>query len=291
MKTRFRRLADLNRRLVVSIITIFFVFWLIAFSSQVWVSVLLVLTVAALSGVGVWEYAQLAIAKDLKPAVRLMILLGFVEVIAFFIAHKFSSFSLLPLLILLLGVLLFFLFHFKYKTNALINIAVESFGVAYVSIPLCFMLALLYPVTGHVLPQDGRWWLGYLIIVTKITDVSAYFVGKLWGRHRLAPVLSPKKTVEGAVAGFLCAAITSVLLSYVGLHFSRGVFQLGLFDAIWLGMTLGVLGQLGDLAESLLKRDAFVKDSNTLPGIGGVLDMLDSLLFTGPMIYLFLKMQ
>ena len=288
---RIRRLADLKKRLPVSIAAMAFVGLLIAFSPVNWVGALLALSVALIGVVGVWEYIQLALAKELKLAKRLMIGVVFCEIIAFAAAHKTHSPSLLPGAILVLGVVAFFLFHFKEVHNALVHIAVEFFGVCYIAFPLSFMFGVLYPVSSHAVLQDGRWWLAYLIIVTKITDVAAYFVGRLWGKHKLAPVLSPKKTVEGAIAGFICATLTSLLLYLLGRLFSQGAFDLTLFEAIWLGMLIGIAGQVGDLAESLLKRDAVVKDSNALPGIGGVLDMLDSLLFTAPIVYFFLRMH
>lgn len=288
---KMKRLADLNKRLAVSLFVIALVGLLIVFSSINWVSALLVLTVAAAAVIGIWEYVQLCLAKDLKPAEKLMMGVAFCEVFAFFFVQKQGYTPLLPLAILMIGVVTFFIFHFKESHNALMHIAVEFFGVCYVALPLCFMLGVLYPLTEYPIAQDGRWWLGYLVVVTKITDVGAYFVGRLWGNHKLAPVLSPKKTVEGAIAGFLAAVGASMLFYFLGKNFSAGTFDLSFSDSIWMGMLIGVIGQVGDLAESLLKRDAVVKDSNKLPGIGGVLDLLDSLLFTVPIVYLFLRMH
>jgi phosphatidate cytidylyltransferase len=81
----------------------------------------------------------------------------------------------------------------------------------------------------------------------------------------------------------------SVFIAYLAQMFSVTSFHLAMPNAIWMGMIIGILAQIGDLAESLLKRDAFVKDSNSLPGLGGVLDMLDSLLFTSPVVYFFIR--
>ncbi len=247
------------------------------------------LFIATLAGIGVWEYIQLAQAKELHPASRLMIALAIIEVGAFFLTRHFPSLAQLPLIFLYVGVIAFFLAHFKHAYKALAQVAIELFGVCYVAIPLCFMLGILYPIAGGSSLQDGRWWLMYLIVVTKITDIGAYFVGKLWGRHKLAPFLSPQKTVEGAAAVFLCAVSASVAMYAIGKKWLIGSFFLEFHEALWMGMLIGLLGQIGDLAESLLKRDAFVKDSNRLPGLGGVLDMLDSLLLTAPVVYFFLS--
>lgn len=286
---RERKISDLPRRFVTSIVVIVCAGFLIAFSPLFWISLLVLLFIAVLAGVGVWEYGKLAKAKDLHPSVRLMIVVSVLEVFAFFLARQFPALGQLPLIVLFVGVIGFFLAHFKHAYKAVPQVAVELFGVCYVAVPLCFMLGILYPLSKGGTFQDGRWWLMYLIVVTKITDVGAYFVGKLWGKHKLAPFLSPKKTVEGAAAGFCCAVGASIAMYAVSKTWLVDSFTLTFPQAVWMGMVIGVLGQIGDLAESLLKRDAFVKDSNRLPGLGGVLDMLDSLLLTAPVVYFFLS--
>ncbi len=288
---KIKRMADLNRRLTVSSILGVIVASLIAFSTRPFVSLLLMLFVAALAGVGIWEYAQLAINKGIKPASRWMVVAAVGEVVALYASLVFVDFPQLPVLVLAVAMVLFFLLHFQDATDSLFTIAVEFFGVAYVAAPLSLMLGVLYPVAHQGTPQEGRWWLVYLIIVTKIVDVGAYFVGRLWGKKKLSPNLSPKKTIEGAVAGFISAVLASMLIYYAGNRFFDGNFSITFSESIWLGMLLGVFGQIGDLAESLLKRDAVVKDSNTLPGLGGVLDMVDSLLFTTPIVYFFIRMH
>lgn len=262
---------------------------LLAFYTFVPVTIVLVLCVASLVGVGVWEYAKLAIAKKFDPSVKAMILIAMAEVFAFFAAHKNVVIPEFPALVLVIGAIVFFLIHFKGTSDALANVAIEFFGVCYVAVPLSTLLGILYPLSHEGNIQDGRWWLVYLIVVTKITDVGAYFVGKLWGKTKLAPILSPKKTVEGAIAGFICAIGVSMFISYLGKTVAPHSFDLPLSESLFLGILIGALAQVGDLAESLLKRDAVVKDSNSLPGLGGVLDMVDSLLFTAPIVYFYLK--
>ncbi len=284
-------MADLNRRLIVSSVVGAVVALLIAFSTSSFVSVLLMCCVAALVGIGVWEYAQLASNKGIKPQTRWMIVAAVATVIALYASLVFVDFPQLPILVIFVSMVLFFLLHFRDPSAALYTTAVEFFGIAYVAAPLSLMLGVLYPVAHLGIAQEGRWWLVYLIVVTKITDVGAYFVGRLWGHNKLSPTLSPKKTVEGAVAGFISALIGSVCVQYVGTLCFGEHFSLSFYESIWLGMLIGVFGQIGDLAESLLKRDAVVKDSNTLPGLGGVLDMVDSLLFTTPIVYFFIRMH
>ncbi len=284
-----KNLTDLKKRFGVSLIAISLIAFLMIFSHNVIIKACLVTLVALLAAVGVWEYGQLAKAKSLKPALVTMIVVAVCEVIAFFLAHKLMVFSQMPTIILVVGAVVFFLIHFKEKSEALVHVAVEFFGICYVAVPLSFMLAILYPISSTGISWDGRVWLVYLILVTKVSDVAAYFVGRLWGKKLLAPVLSPKKTVEGAVAGFVFAVICSVLFSWAGDFLFPGFFSLPLLGAVFLGSCIGIVGQIGDLAESLLKRDASFKDSNALPGLGGVLDMVDSLLLTAPVVYFYLQ--
>ena len=249
---------------------------------------LVVAATAAMAGVGVWEYAKLASTKGVKPAVLLMVIVAACEVVAFFIGHKWIHSQELPVFVFAIGVGLFFLNRFRKAEEALVNVAVDFFGVAYVAVPLSYMLAILYPINPFP-SMDGRWWLFYLIVVTKITDVGAYFVGRIWGKTALAPTLSPKKTVEGAAGGLVCAVLFSLGIVFLGRMYAGTAFPLEYPDALWLGILIGVFGQIGDLAESLLKRDADVKDSNRIPGLGGVLDMIDSLIFTAPIVYFYLR--
>jgi len=284
---KITQMRDLNGRLWTSIIIAIVAAILIGFSPYPWVGFLVACCIAALVGIGIWEYVQLAQAKNFHPDSRLMIIIAVLEVFAFYFSQRFLFFPQLPLVVLFIGVIIFFLAHFHHSYKALAQVAIELFGICYVTIPLCFMLGILYPK----IHQDGRWWLMYLIVVTKITDIGGYFVGRLWGKRKLAPLLSPKKTIEGAMAGFFSAVAMSFLLSWMGKRYLQGSFDLGFIHALCLGALIGILAQIGDLAESLLKRDAFVKDSNRLPGLGGVLDMVDSLLLTTPVVYFYLAIH
>jgi len=129
-------------------------------------------------------------------------------------------------------------------------------------------LALLFPL------NDGRAWVAFVFVVIMAGDSSAYFIGKRFGKRKLAPELSPSKTVEGAIA----YTIGSVIIG-MGAKMLLPL-PVGLLEVILLSLVLSVLGQLGDLFESLIKRAFIVKDSGALlPGHGGVLDRLDSLIF------------
>lgn len=134
------------------------------------------------------------------------------------------------------------------------------------------------------LDHDAGLALAAAIFVPKFGDVGAYFTGRFLGRHRMTPLLSPKKTWEGFAGGMLAAVLTAV-----GVSFLSPVFRHGTGHAILFGLLVGLAGVLGDLAESLLKRDAMMKDAaQSIPGFGGILDVIDSVLFAAPAAYFLL---
>lgn len=128
--------------------------------------------------------------------------------------------------------------------------------------------------------EPGAAWIVFVLAITFLSDTGAYFTGRLVGNHRMAPYISPKKSWEGAIGGLIIATLTGAFLVYV----------LGLPIPTWVGALLGcmgsIAGQAGDLAESLIKRQVDIKDSGRIiPGHGGILDRIDSLLFTAPVLY------
>ena len=158
----------------------------------------------------------------------------------------------------------------------------DSSPVMILRIAIYLGLSLYYALQIRFL-EDGREWTLLLLLVVFATDTSAYLVGRAIGRTPLAPSISPNKTREGAVAGLLGAVVASV--------FSNSVLGLGaiIWEAAALGLVIGVLGQGGDLAESRMKRKAGVKDSGWLiPGHGGILDRLDSVVYVLPAAHLFI---
>jgi phosphatidate cytidylyltransferase len=150
---------------------------------------------------------------------------------------------------------------------------------------------LVYAMHLRHLPGVASAWHGTALVFAPVlltwsSDTAAYFTGRAFGRRKLIPKVSPGKTVEGAIGALVGTAIVAVLYTWVLGRFQ--VNQLGIGAALAFGVLISVAAQVGDLAESLLKRDAGVKDSGTLfPGHGGVLDRVDSLLFTLPIAYFF----
>ena len=165
--------------------------------------------------------------------------------------------------------------------EAMGGLATTLFGLAYVAALFSYFL---YIRTTD--PGQGAWLVFFLILITKMGDVGAYAIGNVMGRHTLMPRISPRKTVEGFVGAAVFSALTAWLARPMLGHqhiFGQSASPL---LVLLLGFLLGLIGQLGDLAESLLKRDCQVKDTGSLiPGLGGVLDVIDSLLFTAPLFY------
>ncbi|AGC67112.1 phosphatidate cytidylyltransferase CdsA [Thermoclostridium stercorarium subsp. stercorarium DSM 8532] len=134
--------------------------------------------------------------------------------------------------------------------------------------------------------ENGLFLLGTVFVVSAMTDIMAYFIGKGFGRHRLAPVLSPKKTVEGSVGGTVTAVLTLLLIAVI--LENNAVISANFGILLLYLLTASLIGQFGDLAMSSVKRIAGIKDyGNLLPGHGGILDRFDSLLFVLPYTYLF----
>lgn len=277
-------MKDLSKRFFLSLFVIPCVVALLVFASNPWLQYGVALIVAFLTCIAVWEYEQLVVAKGGQLVLPAILLFTLLEVISFFVAAKNPFLAGLPLLIFFLAFLVVFVLHFKEKEGAIVDIAVSSFGLTYIAVPMGMILGILY-FSGN---YDGRWWVAYLLTVTKIADIGAYFAGNLWGRRKLAPSISPGKTVEGTLFGLLCAVGASFGFYYFGKYYSSFQFSISWTESLIFGLILGLIGPLGDLSESLLKRDANKKDSNALPGLGGVLDMIDSLLFNAPIVYIYL---
>jgi phosphatidate cytidylyltransferase len=162
--------------------------------------------------------------------------------------------------------------------------ALTLLGLMYV--PFLFnYVALLAFMPGD--PVQNQYLLIYLLAVTKFSDVGAYVIGSVIGRHKMIPRISPGKTWEG----FAGALLTSLGISVALTHAMSSHLQVISFtSSIVLGLLLPLVSVVGDLAESVIKRDASIKDSGrTIPGIGGALDLIDSILFTAPVLYFYLQ--
>jgi phosphatidate cytidylyltransferase len=170
----------------------------------------------------------------------------------------------------------------KINTTGILTISVTLFGLMYVPWLLDFVQKInFFPSV------EGKYFLIYFILVTKFSDMGAYAIGSLIGKHKMIPRISPGKTWEGFGGAILVS--TGASLAFVH-FFGAHMYGMNSLHAVILGVVLSSTAVIGDLIESLFKREAGVKDSgNLFPGIGGILDLLDSLLFNAPIMYLYLR--
>lgn len=236
--------------------------WILAASS--------VLTLLALL-----EYNNLTILKSRDK--RADALAVFAGVITPALVYARGPGVFVPLL--LVSVFVFFLNSYaggREMKEAAFDVSFKAFGIVYIALPFSYFAL----ISG--LP-DGSWWIIFLFAVIWSNDTLAYVTGRKFGKKKLCPSISPGKTVEGGIGGLVGGLIAALLVN----HFAG--LGAGFFAVLVLSVLLGVVGIAGDLAESVLKRGAGVKDSGTIvPGHGGVLDRTDSLIFTIPVLYYFL---
>jgi len=191
---------------------------------------------------------------------------------------NFKHLSLMIIVILLLNEL------FRNNKSAINNLGATLIGIFYIGL----FAGTIIGIREFFGLTTGNYQHGGILIISIfatiwICDSAAYFLGSAFGKHKLFPRVSPNKSWEGAIAGFIFAVITMILVKLWALNI------LSWQDAVVIGIIIGTIGQLGDLVESLIKRDAGVKDSsNIIPGHGGIFDRFDSLLMSSPVIYLYL---
>lgn len=224
------------------------------------------------------ELSRFFSAKGVVSAPRILLLvavLGCLEVYALLLADRNDQFGRAMLLATSFpfAVLLGMLWQARKRTTdgTMLAGAATGFVFVYLGILPGFMLAIRV--------EHSAWVLAAVLLVTKSCDIGAYFTGRSLGKHKLIPWLSPGKTWEGLAGGLVLAAIVSLLLL-------RPLADIGWGYALLVGAILGLVGQGGDLLASMMKRDAGVKDSGTtIPGFGGVLDVVDSPLLACPVAF------
>lgn len=171
----------------------------------------------------------------------------------------------------------------RHNTAGIVAISTTLFGLMYIPWLLNFIQKINFFGRG----VQGNFYVLYFVLVTKFSDCGAYAVGSLIGKHKMIPRISPGKTWEG-FAGAIAVSTSASVIFYLAAP--RRLFGMTFVHAIILGVILSSGAVIGDLIESLFKREAGLKDSGRLfPGIGGILDLLDSLLFNAPLMYLYLR--
>jgi len=230
---------------------------------------------------GQCEYYKLAEKKGAQPLAPLGIILGFLIPPAFYISQGEYILPLLfgSILIIIMTEL------FRNQPNAILNLATSITGLIYPTVLFSFLIFIREASFWLNIPyQDGAKWMLAMLLSIWICDTAAFFIGSRFGKHKLFPRVSPNKTVEGAVAGFISALLTIVVVHQAFFPTAS------LTHLLIIGAIGGSFGQIGDLAESLLKRDAGIKDSsNILPGHGGFLDRFDTVFVVAPLVYFYMK--
>lgn len=256
------------KRWLTSIIAVPLLFALIYFSSEdVFSFFILVLILFAL-----WEYNRLAFGKEgnISEKAEVMIF-GFLIVLS---AHL-NSFPFIVSVVTFSVMISFLIFLFRIKGESfdIIDLGKVIMGFMYIPLMMSYFILL-----RHL--TDGSRWIFFVLIIAFSGDISAYYTGKTIGRRKLQSFISPGKTVEGTIA--------LLIGSVVGAFFSQQFFfnEIRLTHALIIGAAGGMLGQLGDLFESSIKRAAHVKDSGfIIPGHGGIMDRIDCLCFMVPFVY------
>jgi phosphatidate cytidylyltransferase len=237
---------------------------------------------------GLMEFYALAKKRQLSCFPRVGILLGAILMAGTFFQisegiepARANEFEMVILILLVLGLCV--RQFLAWESNAgIVAIATTLFGFFYVAWLLNFIQKI------HFYPDvEGSFFILYFIVVTKFSDLGAYVTGSLIGKHKMIPRVSPNKTWEGFGGAILISTGASLLLVILA---GERLAGMNLIHGVVLGGLLSVAAVMGDLVESLFKREAGVKDSgNFFPGIGGILDVLDSLLFNAPIMYLYLR--
>ncbi|MCX5697375.1 MAG: phosphatidate cytidylyltransferase [Candidatus Omnitrophica bacterium] len=236
---------------------------------------LISLITAAFIVLGLYEFFTMLEYKGLS--IYKYVGLGLGALIPLSIIYRFEPTKGWELLFLILALVFLIMMQFTRRQNsgAIVGISTTIFGILYISWFMSFLIKIRYL-------QGGIGLLSAVLLITKFGDIGAYLVGTRLGKTPLIPRISPKKTVEGALGGLLFSVLAALACRwFVNLAFSHLFF---------IGIALAVLGQLGDLSESMMKRDCGIKDSgNIFPGLGGVLDSIDSLIFTAPAFYFYMS--
>lgn len=248
----------------------------------------LFLVIAAFGlGAGLFEFYSFSKKLALKADAGI----AYLGAAAFFVAFLFDAPAKAPDLLILTVALFLMLvlitqtFRFQADfTKMLTGIGITFFGVLYIAFLGGFIVAMRVGFTETLVPHLSTKLLGFFFLVSFGADAGAYFAGKNFGKHKLAPKVSPGKTWEGAIGGTIVSAGFAALASAT--FFPELPYKF----SIPLTIVMTVVGILGDLAESAMKRGADTKDAaNILPGHGGLLDRLDSLLFAAPVLYYFAR--
>ncbi len=226
-----------------------------------------------------YEFSELTKNKNAYVNFPLGILAVFVIVI-----NSYYTFTETNIILLVATVIILLFELFRNKASAIINVGTTLLGILYLGVLSSSILLIReFFNNSEMLYPEGGFLIISIMVSIWVCDSAAFFLGSAFGKHKLFPRVSPNKSWEGAIAGFVFAIIGMIVAKILVLDY------LNWQDVIIIGIIAGTIGQLGDLVESLIKRDAKVKDSSAIiPGHGGIFDRFDSLLLTAPVVYLYL---
>lgn len=234
------------------------------------------LLVVLFAGIGLYEFFTLAHKRGITEDGIGVILAGIILVASGYLAdERITSCILLGAILIAMAI------ELTRESPNLAAIAASAFGIVYIG---WFGAHLLFL---HNDPDLGPGFVMILLVAIVLSDTGAYFAGNLFGKNKLAPKISPGKTREGAVGGLFLAMVGMGVIYAIQQNLTQPIFpDWSLTRYLVAGAALSVAGQLGDLLESAIKRDAGVKDSGTIfPGHGGMLDRCDSIIFAAPVLY------
>jgi phosphatidate cytidylyltransferase len=256
--------------------------------------IVFLLFIGSVGIVGLWEYFRMVEQSGRRCFTAFGLVCAAASFVGSFFALRTNSqteaydFENVVLLVFLFGVIARQMFRPTGKHAPLESMAYTLFGLLYVAWLFNFITKIVYviPRTSQGATM-GQFYVLYLLVVTKFADVGAYLVGSRIGRHQMMPHISPSKTWEGFFGAFIFSTAVSCLLIFL---MPKHLALLNYFHGTVLGLLIGVAAVVGDLGESIIKRSTGVKDSGfLLPGIGGILDLIDSVLFTAPLLFFYLR--
>ena len=246
------------------------------------------LVLLAVCGLAMNEVYALMEKGNLPASKKMGMSSGLLFIAATWLVFKYewSDPVLWSVLLLIFLINFFRIFLYPDARVAVCNVIGTMFGLVYVAIFWSFFVRL-YLVGDPAEPVKVAF---YLLLAVKWGDAGAYFIGSRFGKHRLAPAISPKKSWEGLVGGIVFSCVVGAVWCLLSDEM-LGPYKFPLYHALILGVVLPIIGTLGDLVESLFKRAVDVKDSGAIAyGMGGMLDMIDSLLFTAPFMYIYIQL-
>ncbi len=262
------------KRWLTGIIALPILIYLIGFGPR-WIFYSLLFLVSLVGLMEFYKITASALPRPVKLSIYLLTLLLFLV-----IYHRQILFAQFIIVLFAYVPMSFFMFtRSSHGEQSTMDIGKAVIGPVYIVIPLSMILHIdrYYPDKGYV-------WIFFLLVVIFASDTGAFYCGKLFGKYKLYETISPGKTWEGAIGGVVCSVIAAIWFLHI-LH----LHQINL-RVLALVLTLSVAGQIGDLVESMLKRNHGIKDSGSiLPGHGGILDRIDGLLFAIPILFAYIN--